>query len=129
LIVIVKRIDFIQKLTLLTSVASIGSISILNAITKSNNIKGFKFMEQKHPNLDLITGFFTAYGSNGSLGIKKVLNKNIKWRILGEHPLSGTKNGIENVLEYFKKLGKASFKAEPIAMGVNDTHVIDRHSN
>lgn len=124
-----KRLDFIQKTTLLTSAASIGGISIMNAITKSNNIKEFKFMEQKHPNLDLIHAFFTAYGNNDSVGIKKVLDENIKWHIPGEHPLSGTKTGVEEVLEYFKQLGKGSFKAEPIVMGVNDTHVIDCHRN
>lgn len=124
-----KRLDFIQKTTLLTSAASIGGISIMNAITKSNNIKEFKFMEQKHPNLDLIHVFFTAYGNNDSVGIKKVLDENIKWHIPGEHPLSGTKTGVEEVLDYFEQLGKGSFKAEPIVMGVNDTHVIDCHRN
>ncbi len=66
-----KRLDFIQKTTLLTSAASIGGISIMNALTKSNNIKEFNFMEQKHPNLDLIHAFFTAYSKNDSHGIKK----------------------------------------------------------
>ncbi len=124
-----KRLDFIQKTTFLTSAASIGGIAIINAFTESNNINEFKFMEQKHPNLDLINAFFAAYGSNDSLGIKEVLDKNIKWHIPGEHPLSGTKTGIDEVLEYFKQLGKGSFKAEPIIMGVNDTHVIDCHRN
>lgn len=86
-------------------------------------------MQQTHPNLDLIHDFFTAYGNNDAEGIKKVLDEKIKWHIPGEHPLSGTKTGIEEVLEYFKQLGKGSFKAEPIVMGVNDTHVIDCHRN
>ena len=86
-------------------------------------------MQQQHPNLDLIHDFFTAYGNNDPLGIEKVLDENIKWHIPGEHPLSGTKRGIEEVLEYFKQLGKGAFKAEPIIMGVNDTHVIDCHRN
>ena len=86
-------------------------------------------MEQKHPNLDLIHSFFKAYSNNDSHGIKEVLDENIKWHIPGDHPLSGIKNGIEEVLEYFKLLGKGVFKAEPIIMGVNDTHVIDCHRN
>lgn len=124
-----KRLDFIQKTTLLTSAAGIGGISIFKAATQSKSTKKFKFMEQKHPNLDVIHAFFTAYGSNDIQGIKKVLDERIKWHIPGEHPLSGTKTGIDEVLEYFKQLEKGSFKAEPIIMGVNDTHVIDCHRN
>jgi ketosteroid isomerase-like protein len=57
------------------------------------------------------------------------LAEDIKWHIPGEHPLSGTKNGVEEVLGFFKKLNKAAFKAEPIVMGVNDDYVIDCHRN
>ena len=124
-----KRLDFIQKTILLTGAGTFGGFSIINAFTESNTIKKFNFMEQKHPNLDLIHAFFTAYGNNDSFGIKEVLHENIKWHIPGDHPLSGTKTGIEEVLEYFKQLGKGVFKAEPIVMGVNDTHVIDCHRN
>lgn len=124
-----KRSDFIQKTTLLTGAVSMANLSVLNAFTTSNTTNKFKFMQQEHPNLDLIHAFFTAYGNNDSQGIKKVLDENIKWHIPGEHPLSGTKTGIEEVLAYFKQLGKGSFKAEPIVMGVSDTHVIDCHRN
>ena len=124
-----KRLDFIQKTTLLTGAVTFEGFSIINTLTESNTIKKFNFMEQKHPNLDLIHSFFTAYANNDSLGIKEVLDENIKWHIPGEHPLSGTKTGIHEVLEYFRQLGKGSFKAEPIIMGVNDTHVIDCHRN
>ncbi len=86
-------------------------------------------MSQTHPNLVLINDFFTAYGANDLEGIKKVLAEDVKWHIPGEHPLSGTKNGIEEVLAFFKKLSKGAFKAEPIIMGVNDGFVIDCHRN
>ncbi len=124
-----KRIDFIHKTTFLTSAVSIGGISVINGFTKLKPIKEFKFMQEQHPNLDLIHAFFTAYGNNDSHEIQKVLDENIKWHIPGNHPLSGTKTGIEEVLKFFKQLGKCSFKAEPIVMGVNDTHVIDCHRN
>lgn len=86
-------------------------------------------MKQTHPNLNLIHHFFTAYANNDLVGIKIVLDENIKWHIPGDHPLSGTKNGIEEVLKYFQQLGKGLFKAESIVMGVSDTHVIDCHRN
>lgn len=86
-------------------------------------------MEQTHPNIILITNFFKAYAANDSKGIQKILAEDIKWHIPGTHPLSGTKSGIKAVLEYFQKLNKGHFKAEPIVMGVNDNFVIDCHRN
>ena len=91
--------------------------------------KKFDFIMQSHPNLTLINTFFEAYANNNIDEIKKVLAGNIKWHIPGEHPLSGTKNGIEEVLSFLKKLNKGNFKAEPIVMGVNDHFVIDCHKN
>jgi uncharacterized protein len=86
-------------------------------------------MEKIHPNLHLISEFFKAYANNDLDSISKILSKNIKWHIPGTHPLSGTKIGINAVLEYFQQLNKCSFKAEPIVMGVNDYFVIDCHRN
>lgn len=86
-------------------------------------------MNESHPNLNLIHDFFRAYGDNDINGIKSVLDESIKWHVPGNHPLSGTKNGITEVLAFFDQLGKGSFKAEPIVMGVTDTHVIDCHRN
>ena len=86
-------------------------------------------MWKMHPNLVLINDFFEAYANNNIEGIKKILSENIKWHIPGEHPLSGTKTGVDEVLEYFRLLNKGLFKAEPIVMGVNDSYVIDCHRN
>src|SRR5690242_16188063 len=82
-----------------------------------------------HPNLTLINAFFQAYASNDAEGIRNVLAENIKWHIPGNHPLSGTKTGIAEVIEYFKQLSKGAFQAAPIVMGVNDNFVIDCHRN
>ena len=86
-------------------------------------------MDQAHPNITLVNNFFTAYGSNDLGGIKKVLAQNILWHVPGEHPLSGTKKGISEVLDFLGKLSKGAFKAEPLVMGVNDNYVIDCHRN
>ena len=86
-------------------------------------------MTESHPNLALINNFFQAYATNDLNGIKNILSEDIKWHIPGKHPLSGTKTGVDQVLEFFKKLNKAAFKAEPIVMGVNDKYVIDCHRN
>lgn len=86
-------------------------------------------MNQPHPNLQLIHRFFTAYGSNDLEAIREILSPDIKWFIPGRHPLSGTKNGVDEVLEYFKQLQGFSFQAKPIVMGVSDDYVIDCHLN
>lgn len=86
-------------------------------------------MSTSHPNLALIHRFFEAYAQNDLAGISAVLAPDIKWVIPGKHPLSGTKNGVDEVLQYFKQLTKAQFQASSIVMGVNDNYVIDCHRN
>ncbi|MDJ1483245.1 nuclear transport factor 2 family protein [Cytophagaceae bacterium YF14B1] len=82
-----------------------------------------------HPNIALINQFFQAYVQGDQNAIAQVLSKDIRWVIPGKHPLSGTKNGIEEVLAYFAQLSKSAFQAEPIVLGVNDQFVIDCHRN
>jgi ketosteroid isomerase-like protein len=86
-------------------------------------------MTEQHPNLQLIHSFFQAYAANDLESIKQILSPDIEWHIPGHHPLSGTKVGVEEVLDYFKQLHVYSFKAQPIVMGVNDDYVIDCHLN
>jgi ketosteroid isomerase-like protein len=86
-------------------------------------------MTESHPNLTLINDFFKAYAANDLEAIRNILSEDIKWHIPGKHPLSGTKTGVIQVLEFFQKLNKAALKAEPIVMGVNDKYVIDCHRN
>lgn len=86
-------------------------------------------MTEKHPNIQLIERFFTAYAVSDFEGMKLVMAKDIKWHIPGKHPFSGTKNGIAELMEYLEKLNQFGFRAEPIVMGVNDNYVIDCHRN
>jgi len=86
-------------------------------------------MNNLHPNILLVNKFFEAYSKNDQEAIKQVLSPNIEWVIPGNHPLSGTKKGVSEVLHYLSELGKAYFKAEPIVMGVNEKYVIDCHRN
>src|SRR3954463_9475372 len=81
----------------------------------------------QHPNLEIINKFFLAYGNNDLKGISEVVDENVKWTIPGHHPLSGQKQGIEEVVAFFTQLGKSVFKADPIVLGVNDNYVIDCH--
>ncbi|PCJ94904.1 MAG: hypothetical protein COA50_11010 [Flavobacteriaceae bacterium] len=124
-----KRRNFMQKTLMTTSAVALGVVSQTNAFEKLSTQQNFDFMTDSHPNIILIHAFFKAYAANDSNGIKKILATNIKWHIPGEHPLSGTKNGVDEVLGYFNDLKKGAFKAEPIVMGVNDDYVIDCHRN
>jgi ketosteroid isomerase-like protein len=84
---------------------------------------------EQHPNLQIIHLFFQAYAANDMKAIRNILSPEIKWIIPGKHPLSGTKVGVEEVLDYFEQLQAFSFGAKPIVMGVNDEYVIDCHIN
>jgi ketosteroid isomerase-like protein len=86
-------------------------------------------METNHPNIELIGKFFGAYANNDHEQVGEILSEDIQWHIPGNHPLCGTKKGINEVLHYLKQLNKASFKASPIVAGVNDNYVIDCHRN
>ncbi len=86
-------------------------------------------MDPLHPNLALINQFFQAYAANDLEAIEQLLSPTIRWVIPGNHPLSGVKNGITQVLAYFTHLSKGAFSAQPIVVGVNENFVIDCHRN
>lgn len=78
-------------------------------------------------NIKVVQDFFAAYGARDLDGIAAVMDENVRWHIPGRHPLSGTKDGREEVLAFFEQLGIADFKAEPIYFGADETHVVDIH--
>ena len=78
-------------------------------------------------NIKVVQDFFAAYGQNNLDGIAAVMDENVQWHIPGRHPLSGTKNGRDEVLTFFAELGVAGFKAEPIYFGADENHVVDVH--
>ena len=123
-----KRRDFVQR-TILASGAMVITASASGTFAEITSKQNFNFMTESHPNLTLINNFFKAYAANDLAAIKNILSEDIKWHIPGSHPLSGTKSGVTQVLEFFQKLSKVALKAEPIIMGVNDTYVIDCHRN
>ncbi|MBO9399976.1 nuclear transport factor 2 family protein [Shimia sp. R9_3] len=78
-------------------------------------------------NIKVVQDFFAAYGENDLDGIAAVMDENVQWHIPGRHPLSGTKNGRDEVLAFFAQLGVAGFLADPIYFGADETHVVDIH--
>ena len=78
-------------------------------------------------NIRVVQDFFAAYGDSDLDGIAAVMDENVKWHVPGRHPLSGTRNGREEVLVFFEQLGIAGFRAEPIYFGADENHVVDIH--
>ncbi|RKN81293.1 nuclear transport factor 2 family protein [Ulvibacterium marinum] len=124
-----NRRDFTGKTLWVSGGIALGMNTINGMLNAEIGNQKFNFMSTSHPNLTLINSFFEAYGKNDIDSIKNILAADIKWHIPGQHPLSGTKKGVDEVLRFFQKLNKAAFKAEPIVMGVNDNYVIDCHKN
>jgi ketosteroid isomerase-like protein len=82
---------------------------------------------ENNTNIQIVRSFFEAYEKNDLEGIRQVLADDVQWHIPGRHPLSGTKNGINEVINFFDELGKAGFKAEVMILAANDNYVIDAH--
>lgn len=124
-----KRRNFIQEAIFTSGAIAISASTTSSEFKETTTRQKFNFMTESHPNLTLINNFFKAYASNDLDAIRNILDEDIKWHIPGKHPLSGTKTGVKQVLDFFQKLNKASLKADPIVMGVNDNYVIDCHRN
>lgn len=100
---------------------------LLAPLTITTLIGGAAMAETPEDNMKVVQNFFAAYGANDLDGIAAAMDENVKWHIPGRHPLSGTKNGRDEVLAFFAQLGVAGFQADPIYFGADDTHVVDIH--
>jgi len=82
-----------------------------------------------HPNLDLIDEFFQAYSKRDFDGLRRVLAENATWTSLGRHPLSGVRNGFDEVIAFFdtmgEVMGRSNTKVEKLIIGANDDYVIE----
>jgi len=99
----------------------------LPTLTTATLIGGATVAETPDDNMKVVKNFFAAYGANDLDGIAAVMDENVRWHIPGRHPLSGTKNGRDEVLAFFAQLGAAGFQADPIYFGADETHVVDIH--
>ncbi|MFT7838689.1 nuclear transport factor 2 family protein [Saccharothrix sp. BKS2] len=84
-------------------------------------------MSQDHPNVELIRAYYEAYASGDVPALKAFFADDVRWTIPGRHPLSGTKVGVDEVLEFFGQLAKAGFRAEPLFLAADGDWVVDLH--
>ncbi|MFG1704291.1 nuclear transport factor 2 family protein [Nonomuraea sp. M3C6] len=83
---------------------------------------------REHPNVKLIRDYYAAYGEGDLEALRRrFFAPDIQWTIPGHHPLAGTKKGVEEVLAFFAELGRAGFRADPIALAPDGDWVIDLH--
>jgi ketosteroid isomerase-like protein len=82
-----------------------------------------------HPNLDLIEQFFAAYAARDLAGLRAVLAEDAIWTFPGQHPLGGTKQGIDAIVAFFDAMGAAVGGSQPhierLVLGVNDQYVAE----
>jgi ketosteroid isomerase-like protein len=77
----------------------------------------------------IIAHFFDAYSKHNFEAIKKVMSEDVIWVFLGQHPLAGVKNGIEEVVAFFDNMsavmGASNIKAEKLVTGSNDNFLVE----
>src|ERR1700712_2592012 len=80
-------------------------------------------------NSEIIDRFFEAYGKHDFAGIREVMKEDVIWTFLGQHPLAGVKNGIEEVIAFFDNMsaimGSSKVKADKLVTGKNETFLIE----
>ena len=77
----------------------------------------------------IIDKFFDAYGKHDFAALRQVMKEDVIWVFMGQHPLAGVKNGIEEVVAFFDNMSAimsaSKVKAEKLVTGSNENHVIE----
>jgi len=80
-------------------------------------------------NSTIIENFFDAYGRHDFSAIREVMHEDVIWIFMGQHPLAGVKNGIEEVVAFFDNMssvmGASKIKAEKMVSGSNDHFLVE----
>jgi len=80
-------------------------------------------------NAVIIDKFFEAYGKHDFVALREVMSEDVIWVFLGQHPLAGVKNGIEEVVAFFDNMsaimGSSKVKAEKLVAGSNEQYMVE----
>jgi len=86
-------------------------------------------MIMKKTNQELVDSFFEAYIKHDKELIKQVMDENVTWSFLGQHKLAGIKNGIDEVVAFFDKMGSIMNESKPtiekLIVASNDHYLIE----
>ena len=64
-------------------------------------------------NQDIVDRYFEAYAKHDMPAIREVMDENVTWYFLGNHPLAGVKKGITEVIAFYDAVGKIMGKSKP----------------
>jgi hypothetical protein len=64
-------------------------------------------------NQDIVDRYFEAYAKHDMQAIREVMDENVTWYFLGNHPLAGVKKGITEVIAFYDAVGKIMGKSKP----------------
>jgi len=77
----------------------------------------------------IISQFFDAYSKHDFDAIRKVMHEDVIWVFMGQHPLAGVKNGIEDVVAFFDNMsavmGASKVNVEKLVSGSNDNFLVE----
>jgi ketosteroid isomerase-like protein len=80
-------------------------------------------------NLEIVNNFIDYYAKHDSEGIKRVMRNDVTWYFLGGHKLAGIKNGIDELIAFFDKVGSLIGNSKPsiekLIVAANDKYVIE----
>ena len=83
----------------------------------------------ENTNETIINDFFEAYGRHDFDAIRKVMSEDVIWIFMGQHPLAGVKNGIEDVVAFFDNMsaimGSSKIEVEKLVTGSNERFVLE----
>jgi ketosteroid isomerase-like protein len=88
---------------------------------------------EQHPNQKIVERYFEAYSKHNMNGIREVMDENVTWYFLGDHPLAGVKKGLAEVVAFFDKMGAIMAESQPkmdkLITAANDKYFIEcQHS-
>jgi ketosteroid isomerase-like protein len=80
-------------------------------------------------NEEIIKKYFDAYSKHDLNAIKEVMDENVTWYFLGNHPLAGIKKGINEVVAFFDTMGEIMKNSNPtmdkLITASNDKYFIE----
>lgn len=68
-----------------------------------------------HPNVAIVERMYECFNQGDMDSIRQdIFAADLVWRLPGHHPLSGTKNGADEVIAFFEQLNKAGIQVDLI---------------
>ncbi|NBA85594.1 hypothetical protein GVN16_07470 [Emticicia sp. CRIBPO] len=85
----------------------------------------------KTSNQELINRFFEGYVKRDFDLIRKVMPEEVNWSFPGNHPFSGIKKGVDEVIAFFDAMGSVMGKSNPtvtkLVDGSEGDYIIECH--